>query len=317
MTRQTLLVAILVPLLLLMLAAIQLMVGGNALPIWIASIAQGREQDPLTYLRVLILLEFFFAFLLIFFGRRMPIVGLLVLAGIAFISLAECSAAVRRELLGSLVFAAIIFALALVLGFAFLRARSRDKREDALPANLPPVRGFTVIAVFALIALAATLAINIPLAPRTLAEGASVRANIDRPVGNQRIIELAPETWVGLDLAETAIGRFVPDVKDILQDGRGTIVLYNPRCGSCQDLFDVYFSSGVDRPTIALLVPPSPQESVLPSEYPDTVNCQGCEFMSLPQGPLWLVQPPVVLGIEDGVIKCVARDDPTPCLEAQ
>ena len=310
MSRRTLIVAILVPLLLLVLVVAQLFVGGNALPIWIASIAQGRQQDPLIYLRGLIVLELIAAIFLIFFGRRLPLAGIVVLVCIAFVSLAECSAAVRRELLGSVTVAAIIFTISLCLCFALMRTQTPKKSEAA--TSVAPIG---ILAMAVLILATAGVAMNLPLAPRTFADGAPLRATIQNTSQESRIIELAPESWLGMDLSETVLGRFVPDVKDVVGTGHGVVVLYNPRCGTCHDLFDVYFSEGVDLPVAALLVPPSEQEVVIPSEYPEEVNCPGCEMMSLPNGPLWLVQPPVVLGVTDGVVTCVATDDPTPCFK--
>lgn len=313
MTSRTLISTVFLPLLLLALAGVQLAIGGNALPIWIASILQANEQDPQQWLRAMVIIECALALVFIFHGRRIPGLTLIVIVVIAFISLAECSAAIRRQMLGSIFVSAFVFAATLLMANGLLKSRTRAAEEEAPP--LPPIRGITVLGTALLAAVVTAILLQIPIAPRTLAEGAISRESLEQEQSQPtRAIELIPESWIGRPLADTEIGRFVPDVVELLKSGPGTLVLYNPRCGSCHDLFNVHFSSGVDRTTVAVLIPPSPQERVIESEYPDEVVCEGCEFASLPTGPLWLVQPPIVLGIEDGVVQCIATDDPTPCL---
>lgn len=315
MQRRTLIVAFIIPMFLMLLAIAQLIVGGNALPIWITTIAQSQEHDALTYLRVLVTIEILLALVFAFVGRQLTWLAFIVVALIAFVSLAECSAAVRRELLVPLVTAAALFALSVSILIALSRANktahalSRSDESTAVATTSLPM----VLLMLLLMFVSTGIAINLPMAPRTFADGVVTRASVDVPQNNSRIIELAPESWIGQDISATEIGLFAPDVKDIVGGKNGIIVLYNPRCGSCHDLFNVYFSEPLDIPVAAILIPPSPQESVLPSEFPEEVTCPECEMMTLPTGPLWLVSPPVVLGLADGIVTCVASEDPTPC----
>ena len=119
--------------------------------------------------------------------------------------------------------------------------------------------------------------------------------------------------WVGRSIIETPIGQFTPDAVGQLGE-KGVLILYNPRCGTCHDLFDVHFSEGSDITLVAIEVPPTEEALVLDSEYDDQVDCPTCVFMSLPEGPLWLVGVPYVMMVENGVVTCVAMDGPGECL---
>ena len=57
---------------------------------------------------------------------------------------------------------------------------------------------------------------------------------------------------------------------------------------------------------VAVKVPPEAGASLLESDLPADVACPGCERLELRTGPLWLIQPPVVAAVEDGVVTCVA-----------
>ncbi|MEE2681007.1 MAG: hypothetical protein VX641_01410 [Planctomycetota bacterium] len=303
---------ILCPLLLLVLAASQLAIGGNALPTWLAVLLQKSDLDPLTWLRVLIMLEVSFALFILFLGRGPGILlSHLALICIAFVSLAECAAAVRSQNLASVVISASFFTLAAALELVLLRGHPKTTREDGPTRRASPV---AKIIASTLVVVSVAIAANAQLAPRTLTDGAV--ANREAPTEtNSRIIEMTPTGWVGRSLRETPIGQFVPDVIDLMEDD-GILVLYNPRCGTCHDLFDVYFSGDdMELPIVALEVPPTDTAVLVESEYSEDVDCPTCEFTSLPNGPMWLVGVPYVIRVVDEVVTCVGKDAPEGCLD--
>ena len=302
---------ILCPLLLLFLVVTQLAIGGNALPTWLAVIAQRMDQDPLTYLRILIMLESAAAFsILLVTTKRTYLLSQIALILVAFVSLAECAAAVRSRELPDVVISAIFLAIALALELALLKAEPAGEeppRRRGSPASLKVVATVLIILMIG-------IAANASIAPRTLSEGAVAQREAPT-AGGGRAIEMTPTNWVGRSIRETPIAQFVPDVVDIL--GRdGILVLYNPRCGTCHDLFELYFSGEqMELPIVALEVPPADNALILESEYDDQVNCPSCEFMKLPGGPMWLVGVPYVIRVVDETITCVGKDGPENCLD--
>lgn len=302
---------ILCPLLLLFLVATQLAIGGNALPTWLAVIAQRMDQDPLTYLRILIMLESAAAFsILLITTNRRYLLSQTALILVAFVSLAECAAAVRSRELPDVVISAIFLAIAIALELVLLKPEP-SRRSPTSPRRSPmPLKVFAVVVIILMVGIAA----NASIAPRTLSEGAV--AQREAPSGGSgRAIEMTPTNWVGRSIRETPLAQFVPDVIDILGED-GILVLYNPRCGTCHDLFELYFSGEqMELPIVALEVPPADNALLLESEYADQVNCPTCEFMKLPGGPMWLVGVPYVIRVVDETITCVGKDGPEDCLE--
>lgn len=65
---------------------------------------------------------------------------------------------------------------------------------------------------------------------------------------------------------------------------------------------------------IALAVPMSDDATSAASDAPRPIECLGCEELSLPVGPNWLVAPPMVLKVEGGVLTCVADRFGGDCL---
>ena len=305
---------ILCPLLLLVLAASQLMVGGNALPTWLAVLLQKSDLDPLTWLRVLIMLETSFALFILLIGRTPGLIlSHIALILIAFVSLAECAAAVRSQNLASVVIAASFFTISGALELTLLGKQPERTTNPASPPR--PSSPVVQIITMALVVVSVAVAANVRLAPRTLTDGAV--AMREAPTNtNSRVIEMTPPAWIGKSLRETPIGQFVPDVIDLIGED-GILVLYNPRCGTCHDLFDVYFSGeDLELPIVALEVPPADNAVLVESEYSEDVDCPTCEFTSLPNGPMWLVGVPYVIRVVDETVTCVGKDGPEGCLDA-
>ncbi|MAJ46327.1 MAG: hypothetical protein CBC35_03315 [Planctomycetes bacterium TMED75] len=302
---------ILCPLLLLFLVVTQLAIGGNALPTWLAVIAQRMNQDPLTYLRILIMLESAAAFSILFFTtNRKYVLSQTALILVAFVSLAECAAAVRSRELSDVVIAAIFLAIALALEFILLKPDPSRQNRITRKGSRAPLKAVGTVLIILMVGIAA----NASIAPRTLSEGAIAQREVPSG-GGARAIEMTPTNWIGRSIRETPIAQFVPDVIDILGED-GILVLYNPRCGTCHDLFELYFSAEeVELPIVALEVPPADNALLLESEYADQVNCPSCEFMKLPGGPMWLVGVPYVIRVVDETITCVGKDGPEDCLE--
>ncbi len=303
---------ILLPTTLLLLGFYQYRIGGNALPIWISTLAIKNDLDPVSVLKFLIGIELVLSTVLYAYGDRLVRLAQTCLAAMAFVALAECSAAFKRGETSSIILASILA----LMSAGLLVLISRPNRRTMETGERTRARKSSGIGIFTCVVICfvgIAIPLNTNLPPRTISDGAIMAR--DAPAENEgsRIIEMNPMQWVGRSIIETPIGQFTPDAIGQLGE-KGILILYNPRCGTCHDLFDVYFSEGADLPLVALEVPPTEEAVILESEYPDEVDCPTCVFMSLPQGPLWLVGVPYVMVIENGVVTCVAMDGPGDCL---
>ena len=309
---KTLTLRILLPTALLVLAGSQLQIGGNALPIWISTLSLKNDFNPLTALRLLIALELCLAVLLFFFGHRLVRLAQVTLVILAFVALAECSAGVKRGESTSIITSSIVALISLALLMLISGVR-KEETDDEARKHENKTNGIAIFACMILCFVAVAVPLNRQLTARTISDGAIMPRDMTATNSGSRIIEMNPMQWVGQSLIETPIGQFTPDAIEQLGD-KGVLILYNPRCGTCHDMFDVHFSEGSDLPLVAIDVPPTEEAIILQSEYDDEVDCPTCVFMSLPQGPLWLVGVPYVMTVENGVITCVAMDGPGDCL---
>jgi hypothetical protein len=282
-----------VPLLLLLLTLLLAVGGLAAAPAWIEGLAIRLGAEPQSALRALIAAQISLALLAAIMGRWSRGIALASLALLAFAAIAELSAlaAAGGE---PLAFAApgAVLAIAGALLPAVLRARvssGTGRRSGAWPA----------IAIVTIATAAVAIAARLPLS-------APAEAEPPRRFAGE-VVEFAFEDWPGRSLPDTGLPRHLPQLTPLTLEGRSVIVLYSPRCGSCHDLFRDWFATR-DLPfrVIAVVVPPQPSATLLPSDQPERVDCPSCIDLSLPSGPLWLLQPPVVVAVKDGVVTGVA-----------
>jgi hypothetical protein len=144
--------------------------------------------------------------------------------------------------------------------------------------------------------------------------GASPAPQAAAPRPTVPTIDLDMKAFEGRPLAESVLAKYVPRIVELCATRDAYIVVYSPYCESCHTLFTGTF--GVPRPelVIAVAVPMSDDATSASSGAPRPIECLGCEELSLPVGPNWLVAPPMVLKVEGGVLTCVADRFGGDCL---
>lgn len=311
MPTRTLTSAVLLPVFLGLLAIFQLVLGGNALPSWIASIAIRQDHDPLLYLRVIAAFEIMVAVVLVGLGRNGAPLAWSSLIVIGFTAVAECSAAFTNESIPTIVMTVIVLAVSILLAVMLTRAPRTERTEEEATRTGAP----RWVALVFLILISCAVVLNIPIAPRTIAEGRPLES--PHPYGGTStpVFDFNTDEWTGRDVKDIQLATYTPEVVRYTAEGRSLIILYNLGCGECHDLFDVHFSEGFHVPVIAIEIPPAEHAVMAPNARTDPVDCPDCTFTSLPPGPLWLLTPPTVLLVEDGRILCVESEDPTRCID--
>jgi len=108
------------------------------------------------------------------------------------------------------------------------------------------------------------------------------------------------EKWKGKRFDEQPIAAllarplpFDPNV------GTVCVVYYRADCDHCQDLFADHFSRGNPCPTIAVSIPDTDPSAAL------DMPCAECKVNVLPQGPIYVIQTPVLVLLKDGVVQGV------------
>lgn len=148
----------------------------------------------------------------------------------------------------------------------------------------------------------------------TGAENSSVDAPAPVKPAAAPTIDLDMRPFLQKPLAESTLAKFVPKIVETCGQRDAYIVVYSPYCESCHTLFAGTFS--VPRPelVVAVAVPLSIDATSASNEAPRPIECLDCSELSLPQGPNWLVAPPMVLKVERGIITCVADRFGGDCL---
>jgi len=291
---------LLVPAWLLVIAGLQIADGTTAaLPLWLTGMAIRSGVSPELLLRLLLGSEFLLAGLMLLLGRWSRGVAFIALLGVTFSAIASIAAAptVRSIIL-------VNGALLVVSGllFAAIRRSAADTRADTLS---PQWRALGALAV---LVIAATVASRVEIRP------AADQRRLVGPTAKLVAAELDFASYIGKPFAETPIREHLPELTALTLEGRSYVVFYNPRCGSCHTLFETHFAGAVEGKVIAVKVPPERNAVLLPTDQPETVNCPECHFLELPAGPVWLMTPPVLVVVDDGVITCVDERGGDACM---
>jgi hypothetical protein len=280
-----------VPLLLIVLIALEIRSGVASLPAWLEGFGVRFEWSPESLFRGLVGVQAGLALSILLLGRWSRRLALATMAGIAFAAIAELSALLGRDVE---TWRYLVPAILLAVSGAMLPALLRN--APAAPGPNGSV-AWRAIGLLAIVTIAFGLAARVPVSP------------LPGPVLGSfsgEVIELRPESWVGQTIPATGLAGHLPAVTPLTLEGRSAVVLYNPRCASCHELFDEWFADGAPFRVVAIQVPPESSAVLLESDLPEDVECPACERLTLRAGPLWIVQPPVVAAVEDGVVTCVA-----------
>ncbi|MFM7052842.1 MAG: hypothetical protein ACKOYN_12045 [Planctomycetota bacterium] len=124
----------------------------------------------------------------------------------------------------------------------------------------------------------------------------------DRPVS----IDLDLSGAIGKRLSDTAIASYLRDVVDEIGDGDAFIVFYNPDCETCHTVFREHFLAPRPELVFAVEIPLADGAVSAARGEREPIECLGCQMRSLPQGPLWMIAPPMTVKVTGGVVTCVA-----------
>jgi hypothetical protein len=294
--------------------------GTSALPGWMANIGTRAGLDDSATMRIALGAMGSLALVALLLGSRPrlgPAIARAVGGALAFAAIASLSAAIAvplRDGVAAPPLAPGIWALA--AGFAIYlladRAASRAaarRASDAAAGRSPRSYSAAWTAILILSSLVASFA-------------AASRVDVVRSVTGQPMVrapgtyvELNYTTWPGRTIPDTGLARIVPMLTALTLEGRSAVVLYDPRCGSCHQLFEEFFAQPHgDEKVIAVRVPPDPDAQLLPSDQPDEVECPHCTFIDFPPGKAYLVARPTLLVVEDGRVTCATEKDFASCL---
>ncbi len=309
----------------------QLAWGASSVPATVALTLRGLfGYDELLAARLTVGIEFACAAAVLCVGRRF--FALVIAASIAFVSLAGVSRGLRD---GGFAWPLLVLVLSVVLLDRAARSQPQTQARRGLSPAWSAVLALIALSVVGRFASQLTFAASAPTAHNshdghdhshgehggdsptaatTPTQGASAT-----PPSTLITIDLDMHTLDGRPLKDTPLLGYLPMLADLVTNEPTFLVFYNPECETCHTLFREHFALPRRELVIAVEIPPAPSMKVNASgdEGPLPIECLGCTHLSLPVGPNWLIAPPTVLKIENGVITCVADRFKGNCFEGE
>ena len=126
----------------------------------------------------------------------------------------------------------------------------------------------------------------------------------------------SPEEWVGKHWYKLDIAAWVNRHPADITKGKRYVIFYNPTCDHCYDLLKKYFAAELPVPTTVIAIPEYKTHFERQGRY--GMPCTKCEKIQLQFGCDWIIGPPLVVALEDGIVKCAveAEDvDEPQCLK--
>jgi hypothetical protein len=106
------------------------------------------------------------------------------------------------------------------------------------------------------------------------------------------------EQWVGKPLRDQPVAALITrPIPADLEKGRWVVMFFREDCEHCHTVLDRHFTPKVPLPTLLVAVPDADPAASLPNP------CSECQLRTLPKGPDWIISTPVVLLVNDGVVK--------------
>lgn len=113
------------------------------------------------------------------------------------------------------------------------------------------------------------------------------------------------DEWVGKHWNELEIAAWVNRHPADINKGRRYVIFYNPTCDHCHDLLTDYFTGDLPVPTTVVAIPETKRGFERSGRYP--MPCDQCEKLQLRFGCDWIIGPPLVVALEDGVVVCATE----------
>jgi hypothetical protein len=281
-------------------------VGNAAMPAWIIGISIKAGFVPEFGARITVGLAAALAGILLALGRRGRVPAILVAGLVLFSGVADLSASLS---IGEGTARFLRPALQILVGLGILGILLKTK-PDPKRLRHPLMAGFGVVAALVLgSAIAANVDVAMEPLPTNDGRGADGRYIVND------LTKTMWEGWDGLPIEETGILDYLPQLRALVLDQPTLVAFYRPNCGSCHDLFDGFFGERLPARVIAVQVPPADGVELTESDLPDDVYCADCVKLSLPKGPVWLVDSPLLVGFVDGKVACISTEDFQRCVE--
>lgn len=283
------------------IAFVQLRFGPDSSPAPLLDLLQWLfGYEPALAARLLIGLEFALAAAV--FGCSRRVANDLALGLVAFVALSCLSRAFRD---GGFVAPVLALAVAIGLLVASSKAAARE-RTASTPSRRGLSPGWSLLGAIGIFTVAANLTASLAFRERSAEAGSAASAPSDAPKQTTASIDLDMRPYIGKRLVDTPLAGYLPELAGMVGETTAFLVFYNPQCETCHTVFREHFNLPRPEIVVAVEIPQGDGAIAAAGDGLGDIECLSCERLSLPQGPNWLIAPPMTVRIEGGKIVCVA-----------
>ncbi|MCE9619061.1 MAG: hypothetical protein K8R92_04035 [Planctomycetes bacterium] len=109
--------------------------------------------------------------------------------------------------------------------------------------------------------------------------------------------------WVGQPLRSQPLAALIKQpLPADLEKGRWIVMFYREDCDHCHTVLENYFTVKLPAPTLLVAIPDTDPLAALPNP------CSDCKVTSFIKGPEYVVGTPVLMAVENGIVKSVCED---------
>ena len=122
------------------------------------------------------------------------------------------------------------------------------------------------------------------------------------------------DAWIGKPWREIELFAFMRRWPSKMDSGTRYVVFYRRTCEHCQEMFEDDLTDPLLAAKVTAIEVPEEKNLLRPDDawfMPET----NCELMDLPLGCDWIIQAPLALRIENGIVTCATEGDHKQCME--
>ena len=114
-------------------------------------------------------------------------------------------------------------------------------------------------------------------------------------------------SWSGKSINDIDVFSFVESWPHDLSEGKQYVIFYGRNCDHCEALLYMHFEFDLRAPTTIVAIPESIEGFIGEGAFENP--CFDCDETELPIGVDWIIGTPLVVAIENGIIKCAVENE--------
>lgn len=136
------------------------------------------------------------------------------------------------------------------------------------------------------------------------------------PIPNSWYTKVPTDQWMGKPWRDLEIFQLMPRWPKDMDKGKRYVVFYSRTCEHCQAMFWDDLIVPLDAPITAVEIPQS-KDVLTALDAWAMPPAEHVELLALPLGCNWIIQPPLAVVLQDGIVTCANEGDHKACFNLQ